>query len=101
MLVHYHSGHRLMEFELVVRFLDLHSVVSQLGSERCYLLLLLGDDCLQALNCAIERHLPRSAGNGWGSDVALGGKATRVVSIGGGRAQPSVGIDHHHSSRGR
>src|SRR5207244_4567551 len=27
--------------------------------------------------------------------------STRIGSIGGGRAQSPIGIDHHHSSRGR
>src|SRR5213075_1129437 len=32
--------------------------------------------------------------------VAFGRKSTRIGSIGGGRAQSSIGVDHHHSSRG-
>ena len=100
MFLHYHSGRRLTDFELGVRFLDLHGVVFQLGGECRYFLLLLRDCCLQVLNCTIEHGLLGSVGNGLGPDVAFGGKSTRVGSIGGGRAQSAVGIDHHHCSRG-
>ena len=63
--------------------------------------LVLGDGCLRVLNCTIEHGLFGGIGNGLGPDVAFGRKPTRIVSIGGGRAQSSIGIDHHHSSRGR
>ena len=55
--VHHHFGWRLCRFQLGVRFLDLRSVVFQLGCERFYLLLLLRDSCLQILNCAIKHGL--------------------------------------------
>src|SRR5207253_4524550 len=100
MFLHYHSGRRLTDFELGVRFLDLHGVVFQLGGECRYFLLLLRDCCLQVLNCTIEHGLLGSVGNGLGPDVAFGGKSTRVRSMGSGRAQSPIGIDHHHSSRG-
>ena len=100
MFVHYHSGRRHTDFELVVRFLHLHSVVFQLGGERRYLLLLLGDGRLQAFDCAIELGLPGGIENGLGPDVAFGRKSTRIGSIGGGRAQSSIGVDHHHSGCG-
>ena len=70
----------------------------KLGCERLYLLLLLRDRCLQALNCAIERGLLGGVGNGLGPD-AFRRKSTRVVSIHGERAQSSIGIDHHDSGR--
>src|SRR5438094_4578465 len=95
-----HSGGGLIHFERGARFLDLRGVVFQLGGERRYLLMLLRDCCLQALNCAIEHGLFDGIGNGLGPDAAFGGKSTRVRSIGSGRAQSPVGIDHHHSSRG-
>src|SRR5438552_6730874 len=95
-----HSGGGLIRFERGARFVDLRGVVFQLGGERRYLLLLLRDCCLQAFNYAIEHGLPGGIGNGLGPDVAFGRKSTRVVSIGGGRAQSAVGVDHHHSSRG-
>src|SRR5439155_5935511 len=37
--------------------------------------------------------------NGLGPDAAFGRKSTRVGSIGGDRAQSSIGIDHHDSGR--
>ena len=97
--VHNHFGRRLIHFELGARFLDLRSLLFELGCERLYLLLLLRDGCLQALKCAIEHGLLGSGvGNGLGPD-AFGRKSTRVGSIGGDRAQSSIGIDHHHSGR--
>ena len=99
--VHYHSGRQLTDFELFVRFLDLRGVVFQLGGERRYLLLLLRDCCLQALDCAIEHGLFGGIGNGLGPEAAFWRKSTRIRSIGSGRAQSPIGIDHHHSSRGR
>src|SRR6267154_2916741 len=96
-----HSGGGPIHFERGARFLDLGGVVFQLGGERRYLLMLLRDCCLQALNCAIEHGLFDGVGNGLGPDTAFGGKSTRVRSIGSGRAQSTIGIDHHHSSRGR
>src|SRR6267154_2359706 len=95
-----HSGGGLIHFERGARFLDLRGVVFQLGGERRDLLLLLRDCCLQVLNCAIEHGLFGGVGNGLGPDVASGRKSTRVRSIGSGRAQSTIGIDHHHSSRG-
>ena len=49
-------------------------------------------------NCAIEHGLLGGVGNGLGPD-AFGRKSTRGGSIGGDRAQSSIGIDHHHSGR--
>src|SRR6266436_586818 len=96
-----HSGGGPIHFERGARFLDLRGVVFELGGERRDLLLLLRDCCLQALNCPIEHGLFGGVGNGLGPDTAFGGKSTRVRSIGSGRAQSTIGIDHHHSSRGR
>ena len=76
----------------------MRGVLFQLGRERLYLLLLLGDGCLQALNRVIEHGLLGGVGNGLGPD-AFGRKSTRGGSIGGGRAQSSIGIDHHHKGR--
>ena len=101
MFVHNHFGCRLTHLDLSVYFLDLCSLFLHLGREPLYLFLVLRDCCLQAFNYAIEHGLLGSVGNGLGSDVAFGRKSTRVVSIGGGRAQSAVGVDHHHSSRGR
>src|SRR5438552_2965295 len=97
--VHNHFGCRLIHFELVVRFLDLRGVLFQLGGERFYLLLLLRDGCLQALNCLIEHGLLGGIGNGLGPN-AFGRRSTQVGSIGGDRAQSAIGINHHHSGRG-
>src|SRR5947207_13471083 len=99
-LIDDHFGRGLIHFERGARFLDFRCVVFQLGGERRYLLLLLRDCCLQAFNYAIEHGLLGSVGNGLGPDTAFGGKSTRVRSIGSGRAQSTIGIDHHHSSRG-
>src|SRR5438552_9415321 len=98
--VHNHFGCRLIHFELVVRFLDLRGVLFQLGCERLYLLLLLRDGCLQALNCLIEHGLLGGVGNGLGPDAAFWRKSTQVGSIRGDRAQSSIGIDYDHSRRG-
>ena len=100
MFVHDHFGRRLTHLELGVYFLDLRSLLFHLGREPLYLLLVLRDRCLQVLNCAIEHGLFGGIGNGLGPDVAFGRKSTRIGSIGGDRAQSSIGIDHHHSSRG-
>ena len=98
--VHNHFGRRLTHFELGARFLDLRSLLFELGGERLYLLLLLRNGCLQALNCLIQHGLLGSIGNGLGPDAAFGRKSTRIGSIHGDRAQSSIGIDHHHSGRG-
>src|SRR5947208_10352871 len=98
--VHNHFGPRLTHFELGVHFLDLRSVLFKLGCERLYLLLLLRGRCPQVLNFEIEHGLLGGVRNGLGLDSALGRKSTRVGSIGGDRAQSSIGIDHHHSGRG-
>src|SRR5438874_13728783 len=95
-----HSGGGLIHFERRARFLDLRGVVFQLGGERRYLLLLLRDCCLQALDCAIEHGLFGGIGYGLGPEAAFWRKSTRIRSIGSGRAQSPIGIDHHHSSRG-
>src|SRR5438094_4777876 len=95
-----HSAGGLIHFERGARFLDLCSLFLHLGREPLYLFLVLRDCCLQAFNYAIEHGLLGSVGNGLGPDVAFGRKSTRVRSIGGGRAQSAVGVDHHHSSRG-
>ena len=95
-----HLGQRLIHFEHGACFLDLDGVVFQLGGERRYLLLLLRGRCLQAFNYMIEHCLFGGIVNGLGPDAAFGGKSTRIVSIGGGRAQSSIGVDHHHSGRG-
>ena len=71
-----------------------------LGREPLYLFLVLRDRCLQVFNYAIEHGLFGGIGNGLGPDVAFGRKSTRIVSIGGGRAQSSIGVDHHHGGRG-
>ena len=96
-----HFGRRLTHFELGVHFLDLRSVLFELGGERLYLLLLLRGRCPQVLNFEIERRLLGSGiGNGLGPDAAFGRKSTRIGSIHGDRAQSSIRIDHHHSGRG-
>src|SRR4029453_11947040 len=100
LLVHNHLGRRLTHLDLGVYFLDLCSLFFHLGREPLYFFLVLGDRCLQLLNCSIEHGLFGGIVNGLGPDVAFGRKSTRVVSIGGGSAQSSIGIDHHHSSRG-
>ena len=90
---------RLIHFELGVYFLDLRSLLFNLGCERLYLLLSLRDRCSQVLNFEIERGLLGSGiGNGLRTD-AFGRKSTRIGSIGADRAQSSIGIDHHNSGR--
>src|SRR5262249_48129271 len=76
--------------------LDLRGVLFQLGGELFYLLLLLRDGCAQVLNFQIKHSLLGGVGNGSGL-TAFGRKSTR--SLGGERAQSSIGIDHHNSSR--
>ena len=98
-MFHNHFDLGLIHFELSVRFLDLRGVLFQLGCERLYLLLLPRDSCLQAFDCAIEHGLLGGVGNGLGPD-AFGRKSTRGGSIGGGRAQSAIGIDHHDKGRG-
>ena len=88
-----------VHFELGARFVDLRSLLFELGGERLYLLLLLRDGCLQALNCAIEHGLPGGVGNGLRPNAAFGRKSTRIGSIGADRAQSSIGINHHNSGR--
>src|SRR5439155_6753632 len=100
LLVHNHFGRRLTRLNLGVHSLDLRSLLFELGRKHLYLLLVLGDGCLQVLYCAIEHGLPGGIGNGLGPEVAFWRKSTRIRSIGSGRAQSPIGIDHHHSSRG-
>jgi hypothetical protein len=61
-----HLGRGLIHFELGARFLDLRSLLFELGCERLYLLLLLRDRRPQVLNFLIEHGLLGSVGNGLG-----------------------------------
>ena len=95
--VHDHFRGGLARFKLRAHFLDLRGLLFKLGRENLYLFLLLRDLCLQLLNFAIEHGLLGAFGN-----VGLGGlgrKSTRVGSIDGERAQPSIGIDEHEQIR--
>src|SRR5207249_8565120 len=93
-----HFGRRLIHFELGVGFLDLRSVLVQLGCEHLYLLLLLRDRCSQVLNFQIERGLLGGVGNDLGLDTF--GKRLTGISAGShaNRAQPSIGIDVYYLS---
>jgi len=92
-----HFGCRFTHLQLGIHFLDLRGLAFELGSERLYLLLLLRDSCLQALNGAVEHGLSPGLGDSLGPDAALGLKSTWVASIHADRAQSSVGVDHHHN----
>jgi hypothetical protein len=88
----------LVQFQLGAHLLDLRGLLFELGRENLYLFPLLRDRCLQLLNFEIEHGLLgalRNVGLGGG----LGRKSTRVGSIDGERAQPSIGIDEHDSCR--
>jgi len=90
---HFRRG--LAHLNLGAHLLDLCGLLSELRRESLYLFMLLRDRCLQLLNFAIEHGLLGALGN-----VGLGGfgrKSTRVGSIHGERAQPSIGIDEHES----
>ena len=78
--------------------MDLRGLLFKLSRENLYLFLLLRDCRLQLLNFAIEHGVWLGA---LGSDALgrLRKKSTRVGSIDGGRAQPSIGIDEHESGR--
>ena len=94
--VHDHFWCRSARFQLRADLLDLRCLLFELGRENLYLFPLLRDRCLQLLNFEIEHGLLgalRNVGLGRG----LGRKSTRVGSIDGERAQPSIGIDEHGS----
>src|SRR6266516_2293429 len=88
----------LVQFHLGAHLLDLRGLLFELGRENLYLFPLLRDRCLQLLNFEIEHGLLRALRN-VGPGGGLGRKSTRVGSIDGERAQPSIGIDEHDSCR--
>jgi hypothetical protein len=93
-----HPRRRFAQFHLIAHLLDFRGLLFELGRENLYLFPLLRDRCLQLLNFEIEHGLLgalRNVGLGGG----LGRKSTRVGSIDGERAQPSIGIDKHDSCR--
>ena len=91
--VHNHFGLWLIHFELGTRFLDLRSVVFQLGGEPLYLLLLLRDRGSQVLNFQIKDGLLSGIGNGLEAGRQ---RFTGNSPAGNGHcAQPSIGIDEH------
>jgi hypothetical protein len=96
-IVEDHFRRGFARFKLRAHFLDLRSLLFELGRESLYLFLLQRDRHLQPLNFAIEHGLLCALRN-----VGLGGfgrKSTRVGSSGRGRTQPSIGIDEHGRCR--
>ncbi len=64
--VHNDFGRWLTHFELGIHFLDLRDLLFKLGGEHLYLVLLLRDGCLQALNFEISMACLAASGMAWG-----------------------------------
>ena len=89
-----HLWRRFARFKLSAHFLDLRSLLFELGRENLYLFLLLRGRCLQVLNFAVQHGFAVGLWNRFG----LGGLGRKWSSSDYYRAQSSIGIDQHEPS---